>query len=726
MKLIWTAMLMASATSALPAQTWDIGDAQRGGAPPQTMAPTASWSDDFNRADGAIGGSWTVLSGTWAVSANQGQHGPAVTHEIIQHSLASSSYASAVAELDVFDNAGSVYYTGIHIGLGGSDAILVKLQHQGTTVGQFTHIGLYHKSGTIWNFWSGTGTGFAALSAPFTSGRLRVYCSNADTLVAEIDTDFDGAPDQSYSRTGVAALAPNFGTSFGIAGYGQTTFDNFRASDTRVQVLSGNSPYLRSYLDFDNPFVASGPISPVSPVFYQYHDIGSVTPFGNWYAAGDTITSGSNDSGQSLVVQGAATLAVAGVGEALSQPAAGAGFEIQLNVPTRELGFLFVDQAGMSFDVELLAGGISLGHQQSVYASAFPAPPLHVALVDGCTFDRVRITFLAGTGGVGLDIFRVDTSYFEGNTGGALTGTGGAYPTTLPGAAFESSFMLPWDARAIERVSLLGLTHTWVGDVSAVLFDPTGAGHMLFNRIGLTGGTCCGSSYDFNGHVHVVESGGALFPTNADITTNVYNQWFGTWPSGTNGISNTPLSQIPVIPGGVYTLRIYDWYASADVGALSSWYVFGRRGDECLPFNYCAAGSTSNGCIPRIAANAHPRVGHGSSCVIVATNVEGQKNGLLFYGLRATQSPWCAAGGSSFLCVKPPTQRTLNQSTGGTAGACNGALVLDWSNFQTTHPFSLGNPFTAGDVVFVQGWFRDPAACKTTSLTGGLGLEYQP
>ena len=62
--------------------------------------------------------------------------------------------------------------------------------------------------------------------------------------------------------------------------------------------------------------------------------------------------------------------------------------------------------------------------------------------------------------------------------------------------------------------------------------------------------------------------------------------------------------------------------------------------------------------------------------------------------------------------------------SGGSTGACNGQLTLDWNAFQTTFPGSLGNPWTAGDEAYVQGWFRDPTSCKTTSLSNAVILTY--
>ena len=52
--------------------------------------------------------------------------------------------------------------------------------------------------------------------------------------------------------------------------------------------------------------------------------------------------------------------------------------------------------------------------------------------------------------------------------------------------------------------------------------------------------------------------------------------------------------------------------------------------------------------------------------------------------------------------------------------------MLDWNLFQNTYPTSLGNPFAAGSEARVQGWFRDPPACKTALLSERLQLTYQP
>jgi hypothetical protein len=64
-------------------------------------------------------------------------------------------------------------------------------------------------------------------------------------------------------------------------------------------------------------------------------------------------------------------------------------------------------------------------------------------------------------------------------------------------------------------------------------------------------------------------------------------------------------------------------------------------------------------------------------------------------------------------------QRLLPQHSGGTTGACDGVRAEDWTLYIATHPDALGQPFTGGETVWVQGWFRDPPA-RTRVPRGGL------
>ena len=151
--------------------------------------------------------------------------------------------------------------------------------------------------------------------------------------------------------------------------------------------------------------------------------------------------------------------------------------------------------------------------------------------------------------------------------------------------------------------------------------------------------------------------------------------------------------------------------------------------DECqgtAVVNYCTAGTTANGCVSSIGATGNPSVSLATGFNVNVTGVEGQKQGIIFYGVTsAIASPW-SVGSSSFLCVKAPTQRTGTQNSGGTLNGCDGQMTLDLFAYLSTHPTALGAPFAAGNVAYFQGWFRDPPSPKTTSLSDGLAVTFQP
>jgi len=152
-----------------------------------------------------------------------------------------------------------------------------------------------------------------------------------------------------------------------------------------------------------------------------------------------------------------------------------------------------------------------------------------------------------------------------------------------------------------------------------------------------------------------------------------------------------------------------------------------RRVNALPPLVYCTAGTSTNGCVPALSASAQPSASAATPCTLSVANVEGQKQGLIFYGLDNSgfsPLPWSATS-TSFFCVKSPTQRTLPQLSGGTLAQCDGAFTLDWNNFLATFA-ALGEPFAAGDKLYVQGWYRDPPASKTTNLTDAVELTFVP
>ncbi len=65
-------------------------------------------------------------------------------------------------------------------------------------------------------------------------------------------------------------------------------------------------------------------------------------------------------------------------------------------------------------------------------------------------------------------------------------------------------------------------------------------------------------------------------------------------------------------------------------------------------------------------------------------------------------------------------------NSGGGPALCDGALVVHWDEFQSANPLSLGNPWTAGQRIFVQTWCRDLFAPLGSTLSNALELTMAP
>ncbi len=175
------------------------------------------------------------------------------------------------------------------------------------------------------------------------------------------------------------------------------------------------------------------------------------------------------------------------------------------------------------------------------------------------------------------------------------------------------------------------------------------------------------------------------------------------------------------------------WFGGHPGNPYAGFYMKIGSAGECAgcdgnPVNYCTAGTTTNGCLATLSLTSgvpSPKPTAGPA-IITASNVEGQKQGLIFFGYNQTATPW-GLGSSSFLCVKSPTQRAPVGNSGGTFAQCDGALSADLNALvQLGGGSLLGSQVFAGTVVNAQAWFRDPPAPKSTSLSNGLSVTFCP
>ena len=138
---------------------------------------------------------------------------------------------------------------------------------------------------------------------------------------------------------------------------------------------------------------------------------------------------------------------------------------------------------------------------------------------------------------------------------------------------------------------------------------------------------------------------------------------------------------------------------------------------------YCAAKVNSQGCTPVIVASANPSFSGGpGSCVVSATNVLNNQNGIFFYGLTPAATPF--QGG--FSCVRGAVTRTPIQNAGGNAPPtdCSGVFSFDLGARIAS---GVDPRLVRGATIVGQFWSRDPlSASYPSGLTGGIRLTIGP
>ena len=169
------------------------------------------------------------------------------------------------------------------------------------------------------------------------------------------------------------------------------------------------------------------------------------------------------------------------------------------------------------------------------------------------------------------------------------------------------------------------------------------------------------------------------------------------------------------LPGTLVGAVTYRATATDEHGNLG---VSQPRSYDAPHVTYCTAGTSASGCTPSLSASGAPSATAASGFFLSASDVEGNKPALLYYGTSGRQAnPW--GNGTSYQCVALPVKRSAPLHTGGTAGTCSGALDYDLNARWTAKP--LQNP-GEGALVQAQAWYRDPQSTsnQTTSLTDAV------
>lgn len=162
---------------------------------------------------------------------------------------------------------------------------------------------------------------------------------------------------------------------------------------------------------------------------------------------------------------------------------------------------------------------------------------------------------------------------------GAQTWSGAGFSipdaTTSPGSASSTIVGVP-ALTNVGAIALIGLSHTWCGDLIARVTSPTQTVN-LFVRIGRTTANALGSPFGdsspFNGTYVFALTGGNLWSVAAATTTGpIPGGQYMSSDGQSGGASNGFFGGAQA--GGNWTLTIEDW-AGGDSGTLQSWEIRG-------------------------------------------------------------------------------------------------------------------------------------------------------
>lgn len=247
----------------------------------------------------------------------------------------------------------------------------------------------------------------------------------------------------------------------------------------------------------------------------------------------------------------------------------------------------------------------------------------------------------------------------------------------------------------------------------------------------IDGGVCTGLAVSRNPMQALADGGDVVFYANVTYSSGPDKEWIVV--SRANGSLETVTGKGRTTVLGTTIGPIDAWPAMSSaperctVNCAASFSGVHLVEELCaLPVAYCTAGTTTHGCTAQISGSGVPSASSTSGFTISVDALEGQRSGIVFYGVNGRlAAPW-ASGSSSLMCVHAPRQRTGVHQSGGTANACDGSFALDFNAYASSHPSAVGAPFQAGQTIDAQAWFRDPGAPSNTNLSNALEFQLEP
>jgi hypothetical protein len=215
----------------------------------------------------------------------------------------------------------------------------------------------------------------------------------------------------------------------------------------------------------------------------------------------------------------------------------------------------------------------------------------------------------------------------------------------------------------------------------------------------------CASGYQTNFATDYQGGGGGCAPPQKNL---IFIQGQGWRDVTTAKVSGFPLC--PLFVAGNWIVRI-----CAEAGSPGG------------PVNYCTAGTSASGCQAVLDSTGDASATAPSGFTMLASDVEGQKDGLFFFAQNGRQAnPW--GNGTSYQCVVPPVFRGGLLPGGGTAGICDGAFAQDLNaRWCPSCPKPSQAP-VPGVRLQLQLWYRDPAGTsnQSTSLSDAREVDVLP
>jgi hypothetical protein len=392
------------------------------------------------------------------------------------------------------------------------------------------------------------------------------------------------------------------------------------------------------------------------------------------------------------------------------------------------LVFLYAPTLGSTITGDMVVGGVPVasipGHSGATLIEGTSWAEVQVTVTGGFLAISGSATGFSGLAGLQLVPFEPQGVNID-------FGTAAGVPAASYGAA--SGQAGSWNLSGLSVTTLVDLSGVASGaSVSVVAVSGTGTGggtpttddELLLND-NVYSSSGAGWSADLSG----LELGDYLVflyaPSNSAVPT-------GAMTVGGVAVAGIPGETGSALIEGTSWVTVKVAVTSGTLAISGAGPGFsGIAGLQLVPLsgpeNYCTAGLSASGCQATLSAAGTASATASSGFDVMAANVEGDKDGLFFFGTGGRQAnPW--GNGTSFQCIVPPVKRAGLLAGTGTPGACEGSFSQDMNaRWCPTCPRPLHNP-GAGALVQAQLWYRDPfnTSNQTTSLSDAIEFFVAP